>query len=123
MSPLRRACAVAVMALVLLESAGIARALGEASWIECCCGKHSRARPCGCTSCPALRKRTPEGTGVSGLDSCGDHELQEAALLLVLSEPAEPQVALIHDLVRPLLPPLSTDVPAALPLTAPHPPS
>jgi hypothetical protein len=47
----------AVMSLLLLvEGAGVARALSGES-IECCCGRHDAHRACKCPSCPIGKKR------------------------------------------------------------------
>jgi hypothetical protein len=54
----RRALAVLLAALVLVEAGGAARAIAAAGDVRCCCGAHSFARPCRCRACPAARGRT-----------------------------------------------------------------
>jgi len=54
---LRRLLACLLSLLVLIETGGIARALGHAS-VSCCCGEHARARPCQCKACPVARSQS-----------------------------------------------------------------
>jgi hypothetical protein len=56
---LRRALALLLAGLVLVEGGGAARAIAAAGEVRCCCGAHSFARPCRCRACPAARRRAP----------------------------------------------------------------
>jgi hypothetical protein len=60
---IRRLCAMVLAALVLLEGAGVARALASAGeWIECCCGRHDSHRACRCKACPVSKRRAHAAT-------------------------------------------------------------
>jgi hypothetical protein len=83
-----------LMTLVLVEGAGVARAFGSASSIECCCGKHAKARPCGCRSCPAKRGRhdaAADTTLTERAPCSGGDTIDDGAILQVVAEaPAAP---------------------------------
>src|SRR5687767_5725650 len=59
---IRRVCALLLALLVLVEGAGVARALSSVEAIECCCGKHDAHRACKCKACPILKKRAHAAT-------------------------------------------------------------
>lgn len=85
----RRCLALAVALLVLVEGAGVARALGGAESIECCCGRHDAHRACKCKACPVSKKRARGvNTRVDAGDGCDGHD--EAGALTVLALPLVP---------------------------------
>ena len=86
MAVLRRIVAALVIGLVLMESAGIARALSTCGTIECCCGPHSLARACSCHDCPVLhpRRHPPHEHHVQAPREC-DSDGNDADVLLVIA--------------------------------------
>ena len=80
---IRRLFALLVAALLLVEGAGVARALGGDT-ILCCCGRHESHRVCKCKSCPVLAKRARVGTSrFAHARDCDGHD--EAPALSVLA--------------------------------------
>lgn len=78
--------------LVIVESAGVARAIGFRTMVSCCCGRHHVARPCHCLRCPSkLRAQPPAEHGaeaaVHPLSACVPHG--EDGVLTVLATEAE----------------------------------
>lgn len=76
---LRRARQIGVLfivALLVVETAGVARAFGRGARVSCCCGTHATARPCKCKRCPAARQHARDDGGgdrlAAGRDCDGD---------------------------------------------------
>jgi len=106
---LRRALAVLLAALVLVEAGGAARAIAAAGDVRCCCGAHSFARPCRCRSCPAARRRATVD------DAHAEHAHEQAAAPLLapdghcqLGSDADALVPLVLFPAPPLLAPVAT---------------
>jgi hypothetical protein len=81
---------VVLAALVLLEGAGIARALGHGADISCCCGEHSAARKCDCHDCPVAKRRAPQAPEAAQLDAgrgCDGTPSGDALLVMVALTP------------------------------------
>jgi hypothetical protein len=98
----RRLTALAVALLVLVEGAGVARALGGAESIQCCCGRHDAHRACKCKACPVSKKRARGvNTRVDAADGCDGHD--EPGALVVLALPLAPPglPSLLRSIDRP----------------------
>ena len=67
---MRAAFSLLLALLLLLEAAGVARAVGVGSMVHCCCGPHSVARTCACLRCPVKLRRA----------QASDHDHHEASL-------------------------------------------
>jgi hypothetical protein len=81
-------------ALVLLEGAGVARALGHGADVHCCCGKHSVRKRCGCKSCPVVKKRaSAESNRLAPARQCDGAGGSDAALLVLAVPSSAPALA------------------------------
>jgi len=87
--------ALLVSLLVVVESAGVARAIGLGSTVSCCCGRHSIARPCNCLRCPSKLRHAEahhdHGATVVALGQCTP-STEEGALLVVATVVAAPSL-------------------------------
>lgn len=92
MSVLRQFVVLLLAALVLLEGSGVARAFGHTASVQCCCGNHAKARPCGCRSCPAKRGRADDASApeLSEAAPCSGGAIEDGAILQVVAEPPAP---------------------------------
>jgi hypothetical protein len=72
MSWLRRLLVTALAVVILLETGGVARALGGSARIDCCCGVHSSARGCHCRECPVKLRKERVDLGAAQLGSARD---------------------------------------------------
>ena len=87
----RRALAVLVTILIVMESAGVAQAVGSGATVHCCCGPHSAARKCRCSSCPVVKRRE-RGKTTARLAAGGDCDARsgDGARLVTLAVPPAP---------------------------------
>jgi hypothetical protein len=111
---LRRALAIVVAMLIVAESAGAAQAFGVDTEVHCCCGPHSAARKCRCSSCPVSKRHKSHSGKLSQLQSGGDcHPHGDGdGRLVPLSDgvfvPIAPLPPLARSLRAPLPPELSS---------------
>jgi len=87
----RRALALLLMLLMLVETAGLAQAFGQDARVHCCCGPHAAARRCRCPSCP-VKKRRFQGASLSAGGGCSD-QVSSDGRLLVQAHLASPRLA------------------------------
>jgi hypothetical protein len=86
---IRRLLAAVLALLVLVEGAGVARALGGES-VECCCGRHDSHRACKCKACPVSKSRAQASTTRMD-DHCDGHD-DPGALAVVAEETIFPSL-------------------------------
>jgi len=92
---LRRIGVCTLALLVLVESGGVARALGAAALIDCCCGVHSSARGCHCKDCPVKLRRQRIQLGAAQLAEareCAGGSDDAGVLAVIAVVPAPPSV-------------------------------
>jgi hypothetical protein len=106
----RTALRVLLAALVLLEGAGIARALGHGADVSCCCGEHSSARKCDCHDCPVVKRRAPESPDAAQLDEgrgCDGRASGDALLVMVALTPPPLTLSILQAARAAAPPPLT----------------
>jgi hypothetical protein len=89
----QRLFACLLVALVVVETSGLARAFGPGATVHCCCGAHSSARPCPCPDCPVSLHRAPahvDETRVATAPDCHGHHAGDPGVLTVLAIVAAP---------------------------------
>jgi hypothetical protein len=90
----RGAFAIFIALLLVIESAGVARALGEGSMVECCCGSHSIARACKCSHCPIRLRHDGhrEHARIDAPSPCVAHA-HDGLLVVTATLPSSPALA------------------------------
>jgi hypothetical protein len=85
----RRTLALLLIALVVIETAGLAQAFGIDAMVHCCCGPHTAARKCRCLSCPVTRrhKREDVGSRIATGGDCHNDQTSNDGRLIPLSDP------------------------------------
>ncbi|HEY1585947.1 MAG TPA: hypothetical protein VGH63_09690 [Polyangia bacterium] len=69
----RRTLVLLLVLVVVVETSGVARAIGPGETVHCCCGSHAAARPCPCPDCPVtLRRAAPHDIGAAQLSAAHD---------------------------------------------------
>ncbi len=93
-----RIFACLLVVVVAVETSGVARAIGPAATVHCCCGAHASARPCPCPDCPVtLRRAAPKDVGdarIAADPGCDGHSAADPGVLTVLAVVA-PLIAVV----------------------------
>lgn len=92
---LRRSLATLLALLVLLEGAGVARALSVGGDLDCCCGVHSLLRRCSCKDCPVAMRgvRAVDGDRLSARRECAGSPEATVLAVSATAPPPPPSLA------------------------------